>query len=107
MSNELIVFQAVTNVGQALLSMIDSVKSLSGFRKQNAVILEEKLRYLRHLCRTQGIGDLTRTSLNEMEKTLKDIQQNNYSGKMLEMSMNMLDIQYQMLCKNIHDYFPN
>ncbi len=107
MSNELTVIQAVTNVGQALMSMALSTKSLRALRKQDAVILEEKLRYLRHLCRTQGLGEITRASLNEMEKTLNDIQQRNFTGDTLNMAMSMLNLQYQMLCKIIRDYLPN
>lgn len=107
MSNELSVIQAVTNVGQALMSMASSAMSLKTVRKQDAVILEEKIRLLKHACRTQGAGELTRLSLNEMDKTLQNIRQKGYSGEELNMAMNMLNIQYQILCKNIQDYFPN
>lgn len=107
MSNELSVIQAVTNVGQALMSMASSAMSLKTIRKQDAVILEENLHLLKHACRTQGAGEITRLSLNQMDKTLQNIRQKGYTGDELNMAMNMLNIQYQMLCKNLQDYLPS
>lgn len=107
MNNELSVIQAVSNVGQAVMSMMSSAMSMKTVRKQDALLLEERLRYLKNACRAYGLGQLTRTSINEMEKTLQNIKQKDYTGSMLDMSMNMLNIQYELLCQNIRDYFPN
>lgn len=107
MNNELSVVQAVSNVGQAVMSMMSSAMSMKTVRKQDVLILEERLRYLKNACRAYGLGQLTRTSINEMEKTLQNIKQKDFTGSMLDMSMNMLNIQYELLCQNIRDYFPN
>lgn len=106
MSNELTVIQMLANVGQSVMSMATSVKTLRDVRKQDAVILEEKLRYLRDACRARGIGELTRLSIDEMERTLHNIQQKNFTGNMLEMAMKMLQLQYETLCQIIQSYFP-
>jgi hypothetical protein len=106
MSNELTVIQMLANVGQSVMSMATSVKTLRDVRKQDAVILEEKLRYLRDACRARGIGELTRLSIDEMERTLHNIQQKNFTGNMLEMAMKMLQLQYETLCQIIQNYFP-
>lgn len=107
MANELTIIQAVSNVGQAVFSMAASAKSLRRVKKQDLIILREKLHYLKSVCRAKGIADLTRVSLNEMDKTYQNILQRNYSGAMLDMAMDMLKLQYQMLCQNIQDYGPN
>lgn len=107
MANELTVIEAVSNVGQAVMSMAASAKTLRKVRKQDLIVLDERLRYLKRACRAQGVADLTRVSLNEMDKTYQNIQQKNYSGPMLDMAMDMLKLQYQMLYQNIQDYRPN
>lgn len=107
MANELTVIEAVSNVGQAVMSMAASAKTLRKVRKQDLIVLDERMRYLKSACRAQGVADLTRVSLNEMDKTYQNIQQKNYSGPMLDMAMDMLKLQYQMLYQNIQDYRPN
>ena len=104
MKNELSVIQAITNVGQSILSMFSNAKSLKGIRKQDAIILQEDLSLLRQRCRQIGIGKLTRVSIDEMDKTLHVILLNKYDGEMLDMAMGMLKLQYQMLCRNLQDY---
>lgn len=107
MSNELSIIQAVSNVGQAVMSMMSSAMSMKTVRKQDALLLEERLCFLKNVCRAQGVGHLTRTSINEMDKTLQNIKQKDYTGTMLDMSMNMLNIQYELLCQIIRDYYPS
>ncbi len=104
MKKELSVIQAVTNVGQSILSMVSTAKSLNGIRKQDAIILQENLSILRHKCRQMGIGELTRVSIDEMDKTLQTIRLKQYDGEMLDMAMGMLKLQYQMLYRNLQNY---
>lgn len=106
MSNEVAIIQTLANIGQSITSMAASVKTLKGIRKQDAIILEENLRYLRNACRARGIGELTRLSIDEMERTLHNIQQKNFTGNMLEMAMHMLKLQYETLCRIIQNYLP-
>ncbi|MGN1369310.1 MAG: hypothetical protein ACI4WX_10605 [Aristaeellaceae bacterium] len=104
MKMELSVIQAVTNIGQSLLSMISNVKNLKGTRKQDAIRLQESLSTLRYKCRQMGIGELTRISIDEMDETLQMILLKNYDDAMLDMAMDMLKLQYQRLYRNLQNY---
>lgn len=104
MSNKLALIQVATSVGDAVMSMAASAKSLRSVRKEDAVILAERINCLKRACRAHGCGELARISLNEMEKTFRDIQMKNYTGAMLDMSMEILNIQHQKLCQNLQDY---
>lgn len=104
MKKELSVIQAVTNVGQSILSMVSTAKNLRSIRKQDAIILQEDLSILRQKCRQIGIGEITRVSLDEMDKTLHAILLKEYDGEMLDMAMGMLKLQYQMLYRNLQNY---
>ena len=106
MANELII-QAVSNVGQAVTSLATSVKTFGTIRKQDAVVFEERLIYLKRACRTRGYGMLTRQSVDEINETYQSIKQKNLSGPSLNMAMNLLDLQYQALSKNIQAYSQN
>lgn len=107
MTNEVMLIQAVSNVGQAVTSLATSVRTFGTLRKQDAVVLEERLIYLKRACRAHGYGMLVRQSVEEMEKTSKSIGQKNFTGPMLDMSMKLLGMQYQALCKNIEVYCQN
>lgn len=107
MANELMLIQAVSNVSQAVTSLATSVKTFGAVRKQDAVVFEEKLRYLKHTCRARGCGMLIRESIDEMNKTYQSVEQQNYSGQMLEMVVKLLDLQCQALYKNIQNYSRN
>ena len=104
MANELMLIQAVSNVSQAITSLATSAKTFGRIRKQDIVIFEEQLLYLKRACRARGCGTLTRLSIEEIEKTLSNIEQKNYSGTMLDMAMQLLNVEMQVLRKNIEDY---
>ena len=104
MANEMTVYKAITTAGQAIMSMAQSVKINRSVRMQDAAAFQEQLRYIKAACRAQGYGELTRLSVDEMEKTLQRITQKNFSGEMLDMSMDLLKIQYQALRQNIQNY---
>ena len=105
MATELSVIQTVTNVGQALMTMASSTRGLSATRKKNAILLEEELRRLKYVCRVQGISSLVDMTVYQMEKTNHDIVQKGHTGVLLEMDMRLLELQYQMLCQNLQDYY--
>lgn len=104
MANEFMLIQAVSNVSQAITSLATTAKTFGRIHKQDIVILEEELLYLKRACRAKGYGMLTRLSIEEIEKTLSNIKQKNYSGTMLDMAMELLNVQMQMLRKNIESY---
>ena len=104
MENEMTVYKAVKTAGQAIVSMAQSVKNNKSVRKQDAVVLEEQLRYIRAACRAKAYGEITRISVDEIDKTLQRITQKNFSGNTLDMSMALLNMQYQALCQNIQTY---
>ena len=107
MANEMTVYKAIKTAGQAIVSMTQSVKVNKSVRKQDAVVFQEQLRYIKAFCRTKGYGELTRLSVDEMEKTFQRITQKNFSGEMLEMSMDLLRMQYQALRQYIQFYTMN
>lgn len=104
MTNEMAVCKAVTTAGQAIVSMAQSVKINRSVRKQDAAVFQEQLRFIKAACRARSYGELTRLSVNEMEKTLQTITQKNFSGEMLDMSMDLLKMQYQALRQNVQNY---
>lgn len=104
MGNEMTVYKAITTAGQAIVSMAQSVKVNRSVRKQDAIILQEQLHYIRAACRARAYGELTRLSIDEMEKTLQRINQKNFSGEMLDMSMDLLRMQYQALRQIIQNH---
>ena len=107
MANELMLIQAVSNVGQAVTSLATSVKTFGAIRKQDAVVLEERLIYLKRACRAKGYGMLTRQSVDEITETCQRIKQKNLSGPSLNMAMKLLSLQYQALYENIQAYSQN
>ena len=104
MANEMTVYKALTTAGQAIISMTQSIKLNKSVRKQDAVMFQEQLLYIKAACKAKGYGELTRLSLDEMEKTIQRISQKNFSGEMLEMSMDLLRLQYNALRQNIQNY---
>ena len=102
MTNEMT--KALTTVGQAVVSMAQSVRVNRSVRKQDVVVLQEQLRYIKAACRVKAYGELIRLSIDEMEKTLQRITQKNFFGEMLDMAMNLLQMQYQALSLNIQNY---
>ena len=104
MKKDLSIIQTAANVGQSVLTMISTAKNLKTLRKQDTIILQEELVILRQKCKQIGIGELTRVSIDEMDKTLKTITIKNYNGEMLDMAMGMLQLQYQMLYSNLQNY---
>ena len=107
MANELMLIQAVSNVSQAVTSLATSARTFGTIRKQDAVVLEEKLIYLKRVCRAKGYGMLTRQSIDEMEKTYQSIKEKNFSGPTLNMAMKLLSLQCQVLYENIQAYSQN
>lgn len=104
MANELMLIQAVSNVSQAITSLTTTAKTFGRIHKQDIVIFEEELLCLKYACRARGYGTLTRLNIEEIEKTFSNIKQKNYSGIMLDMAMELLNVQMQMLRKNIENY---
>ena len=104
MSNKLALVEAVASIGDAVMSMAASAKSLRSVRKEETVILAERIICLKNACRVHGCSELARICLNEMDKTFREIQIRKYSGPMLDMAMGILDIQYQKLCQSLQDY---
>ena len=104
MGQEITVYQALANVGQLVATMAQSIKTRKTFRKQDAIVLQEQLRYVKSACRMKGYGELTRLAVDEIERTLQRINQKGFSGETLDMCMDLLSLQYQSLYQAIQDY---
>ncbi len=103
MSNELVVVQAMSTIGQIIRS-VSSAKPYRIIRKQEIVVLEEQLLIIKRACRIKGHGQLTRLCIDEMEKTLQKVEQTQASGMKLEMYNGLLQTQYQALQRTLQNY---
>ncbi len=104
MANELTVLQAISSAGQAVTSMAQSLKVFKSIKKQDAVVFKEKLQFIKYACRAKGYGELVRLSIDEINKTMQKIEQNDFSPAMRAMSMDLLKLQYNALEQNVKNY---
>lgn len=104
MANEIMLIQTLADLGQATAGMLSTAQSFRGIRKRDAVIFEEKLRYLRALLWAKGYEELFRTSLEQLQNTYQDIVKNKYTGEMLRIALRMLSFQEECLRRNIEAY---
>lgn len=104
MGDQMIVFEAIKTTGQAITSMIQCVRSKKAVRKQDIVICEEQLRFIKAAFREKACGEMTRISIDEMERTIHRIEEKNFSGDMVLMSLELLNLQHQGMCKIIRSF---
>lgn len=104
MSKEISLYQALTAVGQAFNTFMQSRITRSDSRKQDEIILQEKLEYLKTACRIKGIGEVTRQAISEFERTLYMIMKNNFSVDILNKLMEMGNKQYEYTLNVIQRY---
>lgn len=104
MEKDLAIYKALATTGQAVASVIQSIKFNKDIRKQDSVIIEEQLAFLRAMCRAKGYGEVTRVSIDEMDSTFQRIKQKNFPNSMSEMVGNLLMTQYQALQRNLQNY---
>lgn len=101
---ELSVIESVANIGDTVLSMSSRLRSMKTVSKQDAIMVAERLRYVKAACRARAFGELVRECSDQMEDTLRHIQQKNVPSFMQEMYMEMLKMQYEELKRIIMNY---
>lgn len=107
MKNEIMVIQALTEMGQTVTNMLSMSQSFRSIRKRDAAIFDEKLRYLKTYLRLRGYDELFCYSMTQLESTFRKIEENKYTGEMLRISLEMLNFQYQSLRRYLEGYLQN
>ena len=104
MAKEIMLIQSVASLGQTIASMISAVRSCKGISKQDAVIFEEQLKFIKARIKAKGIEELCSVTLEQLQKTYNNIVQHKYSGEMLRIATEMLNFQHQALQNIIASY---
>ena len=66
---ELSVIQSVASIGDTVLSMSSRLRSMKTVNKQDAIMVAERLRYVKAACRVRAYGELVRECSDQMEET--------------------------------------
>lgn len=69
MSNNLTVWTAAKEVSTALGAMVNTYKTLRTVKKQESIILKEKIRAFQTIARARGMGEVARANIDEIAKT--------------------------------------
>ena len=101
---ELSVIQSVASIGDTVLSMSSRLRSMKTVNKQDAIMVAERLRYVKAACRVRAYGELVRECSDQMEETLRHMQQKNVPDFVQEMNMELLRIQYEELKRIVMNY---
>ena len=101
---ELSVIQSVASIGDTVLSMSSRLRSMKTVNKQDAIMVAERLRYVKAACRVRAYGELVRECSDQMEETLRRMQQKNVPDFVQEMNMELLRIQYEELKRIVMNY---
>lgn len=104
MTNEITVFKAITTIGQTISSVAQCIKTNRSIKKQDLVVMQEQLAFIKHACKARAYGELVRLSIDEMSKTLQMINQKGFSADAYDMAIGLLHLQYNALRQNIEKY---
>lgn len=104
MNNSLQIIQSFSQVGTSVASIVTAVNSGKALRRKQLTILEEELRNLSHVIRSENTGQLVRMTILEMQKTSSYIEELHLSPDIVPYSTRLLEIQFQMLCRNLDSY---
>mgnify|MGYP001852038514 FL=1 len=104
MSNNLTVWTAAKEVSTALGAMVNTYKTLRTVKKQESIILKEKIRAFQTIARARGMGEVARANIDEVAKTQVFIDQLHMDGAALDYAMGYMDRLNDMLNSNLEDY---
>ena len=69
MSDKLTVWTAAKEVSTAVGTMVNTYKTLRTVKKQESIILKEKIRAFQTIARARGMGEVARANIDEIAKT--------------------------------------
>ena len=104
MSNNLTVWTAAKEVSTALGAMVNTYKTLRTVKKQESIILKEKIRAFQTIARARGMGEVARANIDEIAKTQVFIDQLHMDGAALDYAMGYMDRLNDMLNSNLEVY---
>ena len=68
MSDKLTVWTAAKEVSTAVGTMVNTYKTLRTVKKQESIILKEKIRAFQTIARARGMGEVARANIDEIQK---------------------------------------
>lgn len=104
MSNIVTVWTAAKEVSTAVGTMVNTYKTFKTVRKQESIILKEKIRAFQTMTKARGMGEVARANIDEISKTQLFIDQCNLDGVALDYAMGTLERLNDMLNGNLEVY---
>lgn len=103
-SNELMIWTAAKEVSSALGTMVSTYKTLRTVKKQESIILKEKIRAFQTITRARGMGEVARANIDEIAKTQEFINKLYMDGAALDYAMSYMERLNDMLNINLENY---
>lgn len=104
MSDKLTIWTAAKDVSTAVGTMVNTYRTLKTVRKQESIILKEKIRSFQTTAKARGIGEVARANIEEIAKTQNFIDQLHMDGAALDYAMGYMDHLNDMLNVNLQEY---
>lgn len=104
MSDKLTVWTAAKEVSTAVGTMVNTYKTLRTVKKQESIILKEKIRAFQTIARARGMGEVARANIDEIAKIQNFIDQLHMDGAALDYAMSYMDRLNDMLNVNLEGY---
>ena len=104
MKSNLTVWTAAKEVSSALSTMVSTYKTLKTVKKQESIILKEKIRAFQTIARARGMGEIARANIDEIAKTQEFIDRLQMDGAALDYVMTYMERLSDMLNINLEDY---
>lgn len=104
MADNLIVWTAAKEVSSAITSMVTTYRTLRTVKKQESIMLKEKIRAFQTIARIKNMGEIARAMVDEIAKTQAYIDRQNLSPTALKYSMDYLEQLNEVLKNNMEVY---
>lgn len=104
MSNEIMLYQTITTIGQAVSDLAQKARSRQGLRRKDLILLEEQLRFLKTACRMKAYDDLLCLAADEMERTVRHFADKGFPGELQEWALEMLKMQSDHMRRLLRAY---
>lgn len=98
------VWTAAKEVSTALGTMVNTYNTLKMMKKQESIILKEKIRTFQSIVRARGMGEVARAYIDEIAKTQVFIDELHMDGAALGYAMDYMDRLNDMLNSNLDSY---
>lgn len=104
MADNLIVWTAAKEVSSAITSIVTTYRTLRTVKKQESIMLKEKIRAFQTIARIKNMGEIARAMVDEIAKMQAYIDRQNLSPIALEYAMNYLAQLNEALKNNMEVY---